>query len=142
MFGTGVSNSSAVADSSAVPVDTKVAVEFPRLSPSPSASSQVVIEVLSSPIPSIAPVGADSISAGVGADGQVDTARVLASKQFSLAKGISFALVGFIFMLFLAEVLITVKRSHVSLKPGVLAHLAILGFVLFAVWYAAGGAVI
>lgn len=67
---------------------------------------------------------------------------VLAGRQFSIAKGISLALVGFIFLLFLLEVLVTAKRAHVSLKPGVIAHLAILGFILFAVWYAVGGAIL
>lgn len=67
---------------------------------------------------------------------------VLAGRQFSIAKGISLALVGFIFLLFLLEVLVTAKRAHVSLKPGVLAHLAVLGFILFAVWYAVGGAIL
>ena len=67
---------------------------------------------------------------------------VLAGRQFAIAKGISLALVGFIFALFLLEVLITAKRAEVSLRPGVLAHLAILGFVLFTVWYAVGGAIL
>lgn len=67
---------------------------------------------------------------------------VLAGRQFSIAKGISLVLVGFIFLLFLLEVAITVRREHVSLRPGVLAHLAILGFILFAVWYAVGGAIL
>lgn len=70
------------------------------------------------------------------------TVSVLAGRQFSIAKGISLALVGFIFLLFLLEVAITLRREHVSLRPGVLAHLAILGFILFAVWYAVGGAIL
>ena len=67
---------------------------------------------------------------------------VLATRQFSIAKGVSLALVGFIFVLFLLEVVITFKREHVHIRSGVIAHLAILGFVLFALWYAVGGAIL
>ena len=67
---------------------------------------------------------------------------VLASRQFSVAKGVSFLLVMFIFVLFLAEVLITLRRENVNLRPGVLAHILLLAFVLFALWYAVGGAVL
>lgn len=67
---------------------------------------------------------------------------VLSGRQFSIAKGVSLALVGFIFLLFALEVAVTARREHVSLRPGVIAHLAILGFLLFAVWYAVGGAIL
>lgn len=67
---------------------------------------------------------------------------VLASSQFSIAKSASFLLVMFIFLLFAAEVVITFRRENVSLRPGVLAHLLLLAFLLFALWYAVGGAVL
>ena len=67
---------------------------------------------------------------------------VLATKQFSIAKGVSLALVSFVFVLFALEVLMVLKRTNVRLRPGVIAHLALLAFVLFAVWYATAGAII
>jgi hypothetical protein len=67
---------------------------------------------------------------------------VLSSRQFSIAKGISLALIGFIFSLFTLEILITLRRAHIHLRSAVIAHAAILAFVLFAVWYSAAGAII
>lgn len=67
---------------------------------------------------------------------------VLSGRQFSISKAISFGLVGFIFLLFLIEVIVTLKRANVYLRPGVLAHLLVLGFLLFAVWYAVRGAIL
>lgn len=69
-------------------------------------------------------------------------ATVLATKQFSIAKGVALGLVSFIFLLFLIEVIVTIKRTNVSLRPGLVAHLVFLAFILFAVWYAVQGAVI
>jgi len=68
-------------------------------------------------------------------------ATVLATRKFSIAKSASLLTVSLIFALFLVEVLITLKRSHLRLRRGVLAHLMILGFALFCVWYAVAGAI-
>lgn len=105
-----------------------------------SQSQEAVVagESLATP-PASLRVTAQELEQEVSSD---QTVSVLAGRQFSIAKGISLALVGFIFLLFLLEVVITVRRAHVSLRPGVLAHLAILGFILFAVWYAVGGAIL
>lgn len=70
------------------------------------------------------------------------SSAVLASRRFSIAKGVSLTLVGFIFVLFAVEVLVTLRRAHAVLRPGVIAHLALLGFMLFALWYAARGAIL
>ncbi|HSX19300.1 MAG TPA: CAP domain-containing protein [Candidatus Saccharimonadales bacterium] len=70
------------------------------------------------------------------------TATVLASRQFSIAKIISFGLIAFIFLMFALELLITFKHEHLRVRPAVIAHLAILAFVLFALWYAVGGAIL
>ncbi len=70
------------------------------------------------------------------------SATVLASRQFSLSKIISLIFVGLVFGLFLVEVAVVSKRSHLSLKSSTLAHLGILGLVLFALWWATAGAVI
>ena len=67
---------------------------------------------------------------------------VLATKQFSIAKGTALGLVSFIFLLFALEIVVTLKRVDVRLRSGIIAHLALLAFVLFAVWYAAAGAII
>lgn len=71
-----------------------------------------------------------------------EPATVLASSKFALSKIISFAIVGLIFSLLLAEAVITTKRADMQVKSSIFAHLAILGFVLLAVWYAVAGAII
>ena len=70
------------------------------------------------------------------------SATVLASRQFSISKMIGFALVGFVFILFVVEVAVASKKSHLSIKSSTLAHLGLLGLVLFALWYAVQGSVI
>ena len=67
---------------------------------------------------------------------------VLATKQFSIAKGAALGLVSFIFLLFALEIVVTLRRADVRLRSGIIAHLALLAFVLFAVWYAVQGAII
>lgn len=69
-------------------------------------------------------------------------ATVLASRQFSIAKGISFALIGFVFLLFVVEVAVASKKAHVSVGSSTWAHMGLLGLVLFAVWYAVQGIVV
>ncbi|OGD92464.1 hypothetical protein A2697_02925 [Candidatus Curtissbacteria bacterium RIFCSPHIGHO2_01_FULL_41_44] len=71
-----------------------------------------------------------------------ESVTVLASNKSSIAKTLSLSLVGLVFILFALEVLVTIKRAHVHLKNGVLAHLTLLGFVLLAVWYLQEGAII
>lgn len=67
---------------------------------------------------------------------------VLATRQFSIAKGVSLFLVSFVFFLFVLEMLISLKKAHLKIRSGVIAHILLLAFVLFAVWYAAAGAII
>jgi len=69
-------------------------------------------------------------------------ASVLGGRQFSITKGISLALVSFVFLLFALEVMFTLKHERLELRSGVLAHLGILALVLFALWYAVGGAIL
>jgi len=71
-----------------------------------------------------------------------ESATVLASRQFSISKFMSLALVGFVFMLFAIEVAVASKKSHLSVRSSTLAHLGLLGLVLFALWYAVQGSVI
>lgn len=61
---------------------------------------------------------------------------------FSLAKGISLSLAGFVFMLFMLEVVISARSSHLKLQPQAVAHLFILALVILALWYSAEGAII
>jgi len=82
----------------------------------------------------------DSFTSEVGLSPQ--PATVLASRQFSISKFISLALVGFVFMLFVIEVAVAAKKSHLSVKSSSLAHLGLLALVLFALWYAVQGSVI
>ncbi|MEX2028322.1 MAG: CAP domain-containing protein [Candidatus Curtissbacteria bacterium] len=71
-----------------------------------------------------------------------NSATVLASQQFPISKGIALGLVGFIFVLFLIETFILLKRSRVHLGGGVLAHIILLGFLLLVVWYSVSGAIV
>lgn len=67
---------------------------------------------------------------------------VLATQKFSIARIGSLVLVGIVFALFVLEVAVTMKRSNLHLKSGIVAHLLFLAFVLVAVWYSVGGAII
>jgi len=69
-------------------------------------------------------------------------ATVLASNQYSISKIISLLLVGFVFILFVVEVAVTTKKSHLNLRGSTLAHLGLLAMVLFALWYAVQGSII
>lgn len=71
-----------------------------------------------------------------------EPAVVLATQKFAVARVVSLAVVGFIFSLLLLEAVVTVKRADMQVKSSIFAHLAILGFVLLAVWYAVAGAII
>lgn len=70
------------------------------------------------------------------------SATVLASRKFSISKIVSLGMTGFIFALFVLEVLVVLRKEHLKLRPSTLAHLGILGFVLLVVWWAIGGSVI
>ena len=100
----------------------------PSLSPSPSASG--------SPSPTVAfqapPV--------VAAPSQQTT--VLATRQFAIARAVSIFVIGFIFLIFALEVIVSARRANVHIRSGLIAHLGLLGFVLLAVWYAVAGAII
>ena len=71
-----------------------------------------------------------------------EPAVVLATQKFAVARVVSLAVVGFIFSLLLLEAVVTTKRADMKVKSSIFAHLAILGFVLLAVWYALGGAIV
>lgn len=122
MFGTRVSP---VAGESTKTKETKEAnlQEAPQSKPESSPLAQIAEEETSG----LADAGSSA---------------VLASRRFSIAKGASLTLVGFIFVLFALEIIVTLRRAHAVLRPGVIAHLALLGFMLFALWYAAGGAIL
>ncbi|MCR4325162.1 MAG: CAP domain-containing protein [Candidatus Curtissbacteria bacterium] len=109
-----------------------------RATPVPAAS-KTLPSVSPSPLPS--PVAVANVRDSALAVGN-SQATVLASRQFSIAKGVSLGLVGFIFALLVLEVVVTLQRAHVSLRSGILAHLMLLGFVLIVVWYAVGGAIL
>lgn len=67
---------------------------------------------------------------------------VLASRRMIIARTVSLGLTGLIFGLFLTEIWVSARRADMPKKAGVFAHLAILGLVLLAVWYAAQGAIL
>ncbi len=116
--------------------------------------SQQPLAEVASPVPLVSGVGQPSPPATfeptplaiaspiVLVDQSTQTTTVLASRHFSIAKSASLALVGFIFVIFMIEVLITIKKTGAKLRPGVIAHLLLLAFVLLAVWYAIQGAII
>jgi hypothetical protein len=135
MFGSGVSQ---------IPTSQPLAAASP--SPQASVAPTAKASILPSPTPEISPVPVPTEVALVPLEftqtGQSRETTVLATRQFSIAKGVSLALVGFIFMLFALEILVTLRRAHVGLRSGVVAHLSLLGFVMFAVWYAVGGSIL
>lgn len=133
-FGAGISQiptPQSVAQSPASPVPSPKAIVAGSPSPSPITVAQAPSQGLS--LNQVQPGQGQSFS---------QEATVLATRQFQIAKGAAFVLVAFIFVLFLLEVIITARRAKVSLRSGVLAHLILLGFILFALWYAVGGAIL
>ena len=125
MFGASVSQ---------IPVAQTVAAAspLPSASTSPTPEATPAASPFSSPPPDIAQVQSELNS----------QATVLSSRQFSIAKIVSFSVIGFIFGLFVLEVLVTLRRERVQLRSGVIAHLLLLAFVLFVVWYAISGAIL
>lgn len=127
MFGTGVSQipqTQQLANEEEKKAES-VAGETKTATKEPPEVVQVPEEVLNQPAPK------ESLEA-----------TVLASRRFSIAKGVSLALIGFIFVLLFLEAVISIKREHARLRAGVLAHLGLLAFILFAVWYAVQGAIL
>lgn len=111
---------------------------FAQASPVPSPTPSPIVSPSIEPVPSPVSVAQADVIIPVPAQ----EATVLASNQFSLSKGISLGLVGFVFVLFAVEVLLVARREHLKLRSGVLAHLGILGFVLLVIWYAVSGAIL
>lgn len=109
---------------------------FAQASPSPSPTPQATV----SPSPSPTPV--EFAQADIVVGDSFQEATVLASNQFSLTKGITLGLIGFIFLLFTAEVVLVSRREHLKLRSGILAHLGVLAFLLFVIWYAVSGAIL
>ncbi len=142
MFGTPVAG---------VPTTPTLAVApSPVASPtSQTAGKQVAAQPTPLPSPSMAPSPAplavtnpiDNVNLEP-VSGAGSSATVLASRQFSISKFVTLAIVGFIFFLFAIEVLFVVRRDNLQLRPGVVAHLGMLGFVLLVIWYAVQGAII
>ena len=148
MFGSAISQAAtpplAKASSSPVASPTLTAVRSPK----PAVSSPPVGVALVSPSPTESPSPIPEPSPVVVATapdivtGDNSSATVLASRQFSIAKMVSLSIVGFIFSLFVLEVLVVSRRAHLKLRTSTVAHLGLLGFVLLVVWYAVQGAVI
>ncbi len=148
MFATPVSGAVTVAPTAvATPSPVVSAKPIARASVAPKASSAPIVSPspVATPFPSpVTPLVADNptIIMPQTAGAENSQAIVLGSKQFSIAKGISFGLVAFVFGLFLLEVILVSKKEHLHLRSGIIAHLGILGLVLFAIWYAVSGAIL
>ena len=141
---------------------SQISAPLAQASPTPAASPQTVAQALPAgrqesskaeirPSPSPQPLESPSASPSEApvVIAQIqdivapqEKATVLASRQFSIAKAASFAMIGFIFMLFLLEVIVVYRHAHLKMRSGTLAHLGLLGFILLVVWYAVQGAVI
>ncbi len=128
-------------------------VPSPTLAPSPSPSPirNLFAQVTPVPTPTPTPEPSPPVSPSPVAVAEADvigpqdvgqSATVLASNQFSISKGITLGLVGFIFLLFALEVMLVMRREHLKLRSGILAHLGILAFVLLVIWYAVSGAIL
>ena len=155
MFGSAISQAKAppLAQASPVPTASPQAVAqapiksgqvTPKAEPKPVVTSLPSVQPTPTPqgSPSPSPL-AEPVVVAAAPDVLVNEspATVLASRQFSVAKMASLIFVGFIFSLFVLEVLVVSRRSHLKLKSGTLAHLGLLAFVLFVIWYAVQGAI-
>ena len=142
MFGTPVSQiptQQPLAQASPVPSPQPSPVQIARVQEKPSPPPSPSPEPTPSPTPVSVAVELPSLSLQSEQNTQ---ATVLASRKFALVKGASLGLTAFVFALFAIEIVYTLRKSHLRLRSGVLAHLAILAFVLLAIWYAVGGAVL
>lgn len=142
MFGTPVAG---------VPTTPTLAQANPTPVSSPAASGQAAGQQIalaspaSTPTTTPVPIAITNPIENVNlepAGAQGSQATVLASRQFSISRIATLAIVGFIFLLFAIEVLFVVRRDNLELRPGVIAHLGMLGFVLLVIWYAVEGAII
>ncbi len=144
MFGTRLSQ---------VPTQPTVvqATPAPSAQPEVKTSPRVAAGVAPSPTPVSSPQVTPAVSPQLAVDSPPVGGRepagdnqttVLASRKFAISRLVSMLLVGFVFLVFLLEVFTVIKREHLKMRSSVFAHLLILGFVLFALWYALGGAVI
>lgn len=143
MFGARVLQAQAQPAPSASPI----ALATPKVQPSPTSAGVKTTK----PNPTATPIASPQASASpiatpvaVVQNGQQSgqEVSVLASNKFAISKFASLILVALVFVVFAIEVFVSVKREHLTLRSSVLAHLLILGFVLFALWYALGGAVL
>ena len=147
MFGSAISQAATPSLAKASPTPVASPTVVAELSPKPAVSSPAQI-VLVSPSPTESPSLIPEPSPVVVATapdivtGDNSSATVLASRQFSIAKMVSLSIVGFIFSLFVLEVLVVSRRAHLKLRASTVAHLGLLGFVLLVVWYAVQGSVI
>lgn len=115
----------------------------PQVSPKPVVGAA---RPLPSPVPSPTPVASPSQTAQVaqtpGIGNLQQQATVLSSRRFAIGKFASLGLVAFVFGLFVLEIVLTLKKSHLKMRSGVIAHVLALGFLLFAIWYSVGGAIL
>lgn len=140
---------------SGVPTQATLAQASPVPSPIASASPKQVAaaSLVASPSPTPTESPAVSPPAQVAQNPQIivpapsentagGSALVLASRQFSISKFISLGLVGFVFLLFVSEIVLVVRDEKLKLRSEVIAHLGILAFVLLVIWYAVSGSVL
>ncbi|KKR50869.1 MAG: hypothetical protein UT84_C0005G0015 [Candidatus Curtissbacteria bacterium GW2011_GWA1_40_16] len=141
MFGTPVAG---------VPTTPTLAQTNPTPVPTPAPGGQAAgqqVAVVPSPTPTVTPIPIAIVNPIENVNlepvsGPGSQATVLASRQFSISRIATLVIVGFIFLLFALEVLFVVRRDNLELRPGVVAHLGMLGFVLLVIWYAVEGAII
>lgn len=147
MFGTPVSGVPAAPTVAAsTPLPTVTPKPIANASAAPKAVIAPVVSPSQSPTPTASPASplatSQTIIMPATAGAENSQAIVLGSRQFSIAKGISFGLVAFVFGLFTLEVVLVIKKKNLHLRSGIIAHLGILALVLFAIWYAVSGAIL
>lgn len=143
MFGTKVFSAQAQAQPAASPVAaaspkaqaSPASAGAKTSKPNPTATPEASPQASVSPTPEATPVAVAQAPSG-------QEVSVLASNKFAISKFASMILVALVFLIFSIEVVVSAKREYLTLRSTVIAHLLILGFVLFALWYALGGAVI
>jgi len=143
MFGAGISQVPAaqpIVQASPAPSPATAGQQTAQNLPSSAVSPSPASEISPIPTPTLAP-----IAVGLNESNQNlpdESTRILATRQFAIAKIASLSIIAFIFLLFVIEVIVVVRSAHLSLRSGIIAHMGLLAFVLLALWYAVGGAII
>lgn len=115
-----------------------------NLSAQPSSMPKAAVQATSESVPLFQTPNNQNFETPIISSGGSNNsqAAVLSSRKLAIAKLVSFALVSFIFTIFVLEVVVASRREGMKVRSSSLSHLVLLAFILFVVWYAIQGAII